>query len=39
MIAMRIRALADAKATTARALVEAENSAPIGALPPGSSYE
>lgn len=36
MIAMRIRALADAKATTARALVEAENSAPIGALPPSS---
>jgi hypothetical protein len=41
MAAMRTRAIKDAKATTARALVEAESGAPIGgfkALPRGS-YE
>jgi hypothetical protein len=41
MVAMRTRAIKDAKATTARALVEAESGAPIGgfrAIGPGS-YE
>lgn len=36
MVATRNRAIKDARATTAAALVEAEHQAPIGMLPPGA---